>query len=103
MTNETIPVAMLLQIYAPLAGLLGVAFWLGVLTQRVKISERRQDKTDERLGALDDDKFEVGRRDEKLTNVENAVADIKRDIHAIQRTLANLASGQTVITEMERG
>lgn len=103
MASAEIPVSVLVQIYAPLAGLLAVTFWLGVLSQRVKVAERRQDTTDTRLKALDDDKVEVGRKDEKLSHVERELGEIKRELHGIQRMLANMVSGKVgVITKFEQ-
>lgn len=92
-----VSVAFLLQLYAPLAGLLAVTFWLGVLSQRQKVSERRQDKTDELLK----DQMKDGRDEmvgvalltQRFEAMGSTLEKLEREMRGMQRSLANIANG----------
>lgn len=76
-------VEQLIQLYAPLAGLLCMAFWTGVLSQRVKTLEdsaKDEKSSGERLV-----KVEV-----TLGTVHDDVQGIKRSMEGVQRQLGNL-------------
>jgi hypothetical protein len=75
-------VTQLVQLYAPLAGLLIIAFWLGVLSQRVKQLESN----------MPDSKM-LARLEVKVEAIEADLQGIRRDIHTIQRQLGNLMTG----------
>lgn len=93
--------AQILQFYGPLAGLLGVVFWLGMLTQQVK--DLKED-IDELKGNA-----EAGGSAHRLTtlevqmkHVEEGVTSIKRSLDGIQRQLGNLMRPQGAIQEFGR-
>lgn len=81
-------ITQLVQLYAPLAGLLGITFWLGMLTQRVRGLE---------VDAADLKRFnEEGGSGERLVRLEvkmedatRAIGSLDRSMQGVQRTLAN--------------
>lgn len=82
----------LIQLYAPLAGLVGMAFYMGVLSQRVRSLENstKTDKTDsERLVRV-----EVS-----VENMQEELKQLHRGIEGVQRQLGNLMTtkGRTVV------
>jgi hypothetical protein len=101
--QAAIPLATLVQLYAPLVGLLGLAFWSGILTQRLSDTLRRVMKLE---AASDGDitvAVDLGRIDQRLQNLETNYGHVSRDIGTIQRTLANLATGRIgPITKFEQ-
>lgn len=83
-------VTQLFQLYAPLVGLLGLAFWVGVLSQRVKqLEEVAKD-----LKVAHAEGNEVFERLVRLeVNMENAVTQLgslDRGMQGVQRQLGNL-------------
>ena len=79
----------LLQLYAPLAGMLALAFWVGMLSQ--KVANLKEDVKDLKESA------ERGGSGDRLTrlevSMENAVSEIKklgRGMEGVQRQLGNL-------------
>lgn len=95
--------AVILQLYAPFAALLAVVFWLGVLSQRVKVAESRQNATDAELQKVRLEAIEVGVLKALLARVEVDMAKMAREMAGMQRTLANMASGKSpVITIFEQ-
>jgi len=86
----------LLQLYAPLAGLLALAFWVGVLSERVRglrddVEKLQKDDTVAEAPA-------VIRLEEKVTALTDAVAKLSRGMDGVQRQLGNLmqTSGRLV-------
>lgn len=98
-----LPLSTLVQLYAPLVGMLGLAFWSGILTQRLADLLRRVLKLEV---ASDGDvtvAVDLGRIDQRLQNLETNYGHVGRDISTIQRTLANLATGRIgPITKFEQ-
>lgn len=85
-------VAEFVQLYTPMAGLIGMAFWMGVLSQRVRSLENstKTDKTDsERLVRV-----EVS-----VENLQDELKQLHRGIEGVQRQLGNLMTtkGRTVV------
>lgn len=93
----TLTLAQALQLYAPLAGLLAVVFWLGVLSNRVATLEReaRQKRADEKEEAS-----RAGGVGQRLTILETkyvgdiatitkALEKVGREIAGIHRAIAN--------------
>ena len=85
-------VQQLFQLYAPLAGLLVLAFWTGGLSQRVKSLEEDVKAAHTKLG-------EVGGSGERMVRLEVQMEQANAKLHAIergqagvQRQLANLVS-----------
>lgn len=79
--------------YAPFVGLLGVVFWLGVLSQRVKQLE----STVSDLREAD----ETGNKGDRLTRLEvkmehanDKLDSLERGMQGVQRQLGNLMTGQ---------
>lgn len=86
---DTLSVTQVLQFYAPFAGLLGVVFWVGVLSQRVADLRERVKK----LEAADDTDGSGERLVRLEVNTENmtkAVESMKRSMDGVQRQLGNL-------------
>lgn len=83
-------ITQLFQLYAPLVGLLALAFWTGVLSQRVKQLE----DTAKDLKAANAEGSEVFERLVRLeVNMENAVnqlGSLDRGMQGVQRQLGNL-------------
>jgi len=78
--------------YAPFVGLLGVVFWLGVLSQRVKQLET----TVVELREADD----TGKKGDRLTRLEvqmehanEKLESLDRGMQGVQRQLGNLMTG----------
>ena len=105
-----------LTLYAPLVGLLGVVFWLGVLSNRVVTLEREARERKNRDSRDSDHSADIGDRLKTLEityklhseGVTFALADIKREGHAgaeaINRLttikLENQASMETLKREL---
>lgn len=87
-------VEQLLQLYAPLAGLLAITFWLGVLSARVTTLEReeRDRKVIEREAPEERDR--VTRLETKFEAIDDHFEQMQRSISEIQRSLSNLVTGR---------
>lgn len=74
----------LLQLYAPLAGLLAVVFWLGVLSQRVRQLENiaKDDRSSSERLVRVETKMEAFKED---------LTGINANLTGINRQLANIA------------
>lgn len=68
-----------LALYAPLVGLMGLCFWTGSLTQRVKSLEKTV--FDERRAATSADDHD------RLVKIEAAVGAVSHDTEAIKRQM----------------
>lgn len=92
----------LVQLYVPLAGLVGLAFWVGALGERVKnLREDVRKLQDESTVA---EAPAVVRMDEKLTNVVMSVEKLTRGMDHVQRQLGNLMQkGVGQIIELRTG
>jgi hypothetical protein len=95
----------LLQLYAPLVGLLGLAFWVGMLSQ--KVADQKED-----IAALrtsldgmkeDHDEADMTERLVRLeVTLENGMAEIAkmgRSMEGVQRQLGNLMQKPGSVTE----
>lgn len=84
----------MLQIYAPLAGLLCVVFWLGVLSERVASQSRKiqnlETEVDKLKGEDGHGSERIVRLEVKVENVETQGQSILRSLEGIQRQLANM-------------
>ena len=84
----------ILQLYTPLAGLLVVVFWMGVLSERVGSLRGRLAKAEGDIAALRGEDGQGSSRILRLEiTVENQaaqVASILRSLEGISRQLANL-------------
>jgi len=97
----------IIALYAPLAGVVGLAFWSGVLTANVK---NLKDNHDERLKKLEQHgesdtsvAVQIGVLTERLTTVVGNLAKLDRDMQGVQRTLANMMRRKsTPITEFDQ-
>lgn len=83
-------VSQLVQFYAPLVGLLGMAFWTGMLSQRVRTLER--DVAEARKGAseLRETHDRIIRIETLMEGVIDDVAKMARQIESLQRQMGNL-------------
>lgn len=77
----------LVQLYTPLAGLVAMAFYMGVLTQRVRALERTQ--TTDR-----EDTERLVRVETKVDGFGIEIGQIKMSIEGIHRALANIVTGR---------
>lgn len=83
-------IAQLMQLYAPLAGLLAVVFWLGVLSERVRaLAERVKALERARTDGRDDHDLLV-----KLETTQEAMLarldSFDRALQNVQRQLGNI-------------
>jgi hypothetical protein len=92
--QATISVSSLVQLYAPLVGLLVMAFWLGVLSQRVRVSERRQDATDAALKAATAETTTVAVLGSNVGKMEKTLEKMEREMAGVQRALSKIATGE---------
>jgi hypothetical protein len=79
----------LVQLYAPLAGLLGVVFWLGVLSEKVKNLQRAVETLERELGDGGGGERLV-RLEVQMTSVADQLKGIHRSMDGVQRQLGNL-------------
>jgi hypothetical protein len=88
-------VTALLQFYAPLAGLLALAFWVGMLSQRVKDLGRDVEKLQEagEPGGVSD---RLVRLEVTGENQAEAMKGVQRSLEGIQRQLANMMQGKPI-------
>lgn len=84
-------VAEVLQFYAPFAGLLALAFWTGVLSQKVANLTERLAKVE---GEADGDISTVdrlARLETKMDIQHGDIEKISRSLEGVQRQLGNIA------------
>lgn len=85
MNPSTLTLANVLQLYAPFAGLMALAFWMGVLSQRVRHLES--------FGFM-----KVSNQITELKTKQDAmgedVGEMKRAMEGVQRQLANISMGR---------
>lgn len=72
-------------VYAPLAGVVGLAFWVGALSQRVKAAE-------EALSGARDDGRHLVRVETLVGELTADVAKIESSIEGIHRSLRDLVT-----------
>lgn len=82
-------VTQLVQLYAPLAGLLMVVFWLGVLSQRVKSLEGQVASLEEHDGPGGSGERLV-RLEVTMESVQSTLLSLDRGMQGVQRQLGNL-------------
>lgn len=84
----------LVQLYAPLAGLLVVTFWLGVLSSRVMTLEREERDRKEREKDGQDDHDSIVRMETHIEALTDGLKAVQRELAGVHRALANMASGK---------
>lgn len=79
----------LVQLYAPLAGLLGVVFWLGMLTQQVRTlkEDMKEIRIEDGPGGS---RERLVRLEVQMENAANKLESIERGMQGVQRQLGNL-------------
>lgn len=87
---SALTVSQLLQFYAPLAGLLGVVFWLGVLSERVKTLSRRVDDLEKAGEEAGGDVRKLVTLEVQMGNVLTRLDSVDRSLSGVQRQLGNL-------------
>ena len=80
-------VAEVFQLYVPLAGLVGLAFWVGVLSQRVRGLE-------DRLSDEKGDAARLVRVETVLTAQAEDLKGLRASIDGLNRSLSNLMTGR---------
>lgn len=85
MNASTITFAQVLQLYAPFAGLMALAFWMGVLSQRVRHLES--------FGYIKVS-HQVVELSTKMDATQKDVGELKTGMDGVQRQLANIAMGR---------
>lgn len=93
-------IAQLLQFYAPMAGLLGVVFWLGVLSNRVATLEREERDRKDREKLATDERDRIVRMETKMDAMEAKIDHLGREMAGMQRQLANIITGRSRIIEV---
>lgn len=90
----TVNINELVQLYAPLAGLLGVVFWIGVLSERVSTLKTRIIAAELEITSIKgEDGAGVGRvirLEVQMENLSKTIESVQRSIDGFQRQLANL-------------
>lgn len=97
----------IIALYAPLAGVVGLSFWSGVLTQKVANLKENHDSRLSKLEAHSDADtavaVQIGVLTANVATVTKSLEKVDRDMQGVQRTLANMASGRTpTITKFEQ-
>ena len=80
----------LLQLYAPLAGMLAMAFWLGMLSQAVATLKRDVEELKEGADATGSIRDRLTKIETKFEGAIDDIHSIKRSMEGVQRQLANL-------------
>lgn len=89
----------LLQLYAPLAGLLALAFWVGVLSQKVKgLEDDVKDLRDQ--GSEGGVSERIVRLEVQMEGMQASLEKIERGMEGVQRQLGNLMQKGGTITQM---
>lgn len=83
-------VSELVQLYAPLAGLLVLAFWVGALSQKVANLKEDVKDLEEGADAAGTIRDRLTRIEVKFEGVEGDLTSIKRGMEGVQRQLGNL-------------
>lgn len=78
--------AQVLQLYAPFVGLMALAFWMGVLSQRVRQLEKDCDH-----GTVSN---QVTRLEVKMEAAEKKLDSIDGHLQGVARQLGNVAMGR---------
>lgn len=82
-------VTQLLQLYAPLAGLLAVTFWLGVLSNRMKVAENRQTRVEQDLAAQRLDAVTLGVLVGKFDILTTSLNALDKELRELRKELAH--------------
>ncbi len=89
----------LLQLYAPLAGLLALAFWVGVLSQKVKSLE--EDVKDIKAQGAEGGVTErLVRLEVQMETALGTLEGVNRGMQGVQRQLGNLMHKGASIQEL---
>ena len=88
----------LVQLYAPLAGMLAMIFWLGMLSERVKtvaaaLAELRSENTVAEAPA-------VIRLESKVEAMSSSVDKLTRGMEGVQRQLGNMMKSSGKVVEL---
>jgi hypothetical protein len=92
----------LFQLYAPLAGLLVFAFFLGALANRVKTLERDgEEEQKRRASAGESARAELvafARVAKSVEDMEKTIEKFGRELSGVNRQLANIATGRVNVS-----
>lgn len=92
-------VPQLLQLYMPLAGLLGMAFWVGMLSQRV--TDLKEDVASLKADSGDGGSAErLVRLEVQMEGVKAGIDKLNRGMDAINRQLGNLMHKANPVQEI---
>ena len=89
----------LLQLYAPLAGMLMLAFWVGVLSERIK--GLRADLTDLESSTSAGGLPSIIRLEEQVRNMDVELQKLNRGVEGVQRQIGNLMQTRAQIVELK--
>lgn len=91
-----------LQFYAPIVGIIGLAYGSGVLAARVKHLEKEVFNETDRQGKADDhDRLVIV--EATVNNIHEDLVGIKRSLEGVQRQLGNLTTGKAGVFEANVG
>lgn len=82
----------LFQLYAPLAGLLVVVFWLGKLSEKVASHNRRLQKLEETDEGIDGRVSRLARMEANMLTMNDTLGKQGRSLDGVHRQLATIAS-----------
>ncbi|HKT55111.1 MAG TPA: hypothetical protein VJP88_11725 [Caulobacteraceae bacterium] len=89
----------ILQLYAPLAGMLAMAFWVGVLSERIK--GLRADLTDLESSTNAGGLPSIIRLEEQVRNMDSELQKLNRGVEGVQRQIGNLMQTRAQIVELK--
>lgn len=98
--TAALTLSQVVQLYAPLAGLALLAFWVGGLSERMKRVERDATKTGDEGDSVRD---KVTRLEVEMGHANTKLDGICRDMQVAQRQLANIATGRAGASIYELG
>ena len=84
-----------LQFWTPLVGLLVMAFWLGVLSNRVATLEREERDRTAREAGDQVERERIVRVETKLDGAIATLSSLQREVAGVQRALGRLAFGRS--------
>lgn len=93
-TEYVVTFTQLVQLYAPLAGLLVVTFWLGVLSARVMTLEREERARKQRDRDDQSDHDSIVRMEAHIETLTKGQEAMQRELAGVHRALAHMASGK---------
>lgn len=101
--QDTLTVKDILSLYAPLAGIVGLAFWTGVLSQKIADVVRRVLHLEGKETGDNAVIVQLAQLEERINGWGKGQEKLERSMSEVQRTIANMTSGRrSSITKFEQ-